>query len=38
MKETFELLLLPLTGLMLLVVLWCCYSEASDTWHEWRRR
>ena len=38
MKATFELLLLPFTSLMLLVVLRCCYCEAIDTWQEWRRR
>ena len=35
--EMFVSLLLPFTGLMLLVVARCCCSEAVDTWHEWRR-
>jgi hypothetical protein len=37
MTEIFEMLLFPFTGLMLLVVARCCYSEAMDTWAEWRR-
>ena len=41
MTKIFEILLLPFTGLMLLVMLLvvarCCYSEVMDTWQEWRR-
>jgi hypothetical protein len=36
-SEMFETLLFPFTALMLLVVARCCYSEAMDTWKEWRR-
>jgi hypothetical protein len=37
MTGIFEMLLLPFTGLMLLIVARCCYSESMDTWQEWRR-
>jgi hypothetical protein len=37
MTSIFEALLLPFTCLMVLVVLRCCYSEAMDSWKEWRK-
>ena len=41
MTSIFEALLLLFMCLMLLVmllvVLRCCYSEAVDTWKDWRR-
>ena len=41
MTSIFEALLLLFMCLMLLVMLLvvarCCYSEAVDTWKEWRR-
>lgn len=37
MTGIFEMLLLPFTALMLLVVARCCYSEAVDIRQEWRR-
>jgi len=35
--DLFETLLFPFATLMLLVVARCCYSEAMDSWEDWRR-
>jgi hypothetical protein len=37
MTSIFEALLMLFMCLMLLVVLRCCYSEAMDTWKDWRK-